>query len=38
VLNQPNICHLHDVGPDYLVMELVEGTTLAEEIRAEEVK
>ncbi len=32
-LNQPNICHLYDVGPDYLVMELVEGTTLAEEIR-----
>jgi eukaryotic-like serine/threonine-protein kinase len=24
-LNHPNICTLHDVGPDYLVMELVEG-------------
>jgi eukaryotic-like serine/threonine-protein kinase len=24
-LNHPNICHLYDVGPDYLVMELVEG-------------
>src|SRR5690349_16049687 len=24
-LNQPNICHLYDVGPNYLVMELVEG-------------
>src|SRR5204863_3783054 len=24
-LNHPNICHLYDVGPDYLVMELIEG-------------
>jgi serine/threonine protein kinase len=24
-LNHPNICALYDVGPDYLVMELVEG-------------
>jgi len=32
-LNHLNICHLYDVGPDYLVMELVEGTTLVEEIR-----
>jgi hypothetical protein len=24
-LNHPNICHLYDVGPDYLVMEYVEG-------------
>jgi len=22
-LNHPNICHLYDVGPNYLVMELV---------------
>src|SRR3989454_1233398 len=31
-LNHPNICHLYDVGPSYLVMELVEGPTLAERI------
>jgi serine/threonine protein kinase/dipeptidyl aminopeptidase/acylaminoacyl peptidase len=27
-LNHPNICHLYDVAPNYLVMELVEGDTL----------
>jgi eukaryotic-like serine/threonine-protein kinase len=27
-LNHPNVCTLHDVGPNYLVMELVEGDTL----------
>ena len=32
-LNHPNICHLYDVGPNYLVMELVEGPTLADRIR-----
>ena len=31
-LNHPNICHLYDVGPNYLVMEYVEGPTLAERI------
>src|SRR5205814_8078777 len=31
-LNHPNICTLHDVGPSYLVMELIEGPTLAERI------
>jgi TolB-like protein/tRNA A-37 threonylcarbamoyl transferase component Bud32/Tfp pilus assembly protein PilF len=24
-LNHPNICTLHDIGPDYLVMEFIEG-------------
>ncbi len=28
-LNHPNICTVHDVGPNYLVMELVEGETIA---------
>ena len=27
-LNHPHICQLYDVGPDYLVMEYVEGTPL----------
>src|SRR5215467_2854369 len=28
-LNHPNICTLYDVGPNYLVMELVQGETIA---------
>ena len=32
-LNHPNICTLHDVGPNYLVMEFIEGSTLAAEIK-----
>jgi len=31
-LNHPNIATLYDVGPNYLVMELVEGPTLQERI------
>jgi eukaryotic-like serine/threonine-protein kinase len=27
-LNHPNICILHDVGPNYIVMELVDGAPL----------
>ena len=33
-LNHPNICTLYDVGPNYLVMELVEGETLSKIIEA----
>jgi eukaryotic-like serine/threonine-protein kinase len=32
-LNHPNICTVYDVGPNYLVMELVEGETLAERLK-----
>jgi serine/threonine-protein kinase len=32
-LNHPNICHIYDVGPNYLVLELVEGPTLAHRIK-----
>jgi eukaryotic-like serine/threonine-protein kinase len=32
-LNHPNICTVHDVGPNYLVMELVEGETLADRLK-----
>jgi ligand-binding sensor domain-containing protein/serine/threonine protein kinase len=31
-INHPHICTIHDVGPNYLVMELVSGPTLAEKI------
>jgi len=31
-LNHPNVCTLYDVGPNYLVMELIDGATLAERI------
>jgi len=31
-LNHHNICSLFDVGPNFLVMELIEGPTLAERI------
>ncbi|HVI07668.1 MAG TPA: protein kinase [Candidatus Binatia bacterium] len=36
-LNHPHICHLYDIGSqngtDYLVMELLEGETLAEKLK-----
>src|SRR5438876_5498382 len=36
-LNHPNICALYDVGPNYLVMEYIEGPTLAGPIPLAEV-
>jgi serine/threonine-protein kinase len=33
-LNHANVCQIYDVGPNYLVMELVAGPTLADRIRA----
>jgi serine/threonine protein kinase len=35
-LNHPHICHLYDVGSDYLVMELVDGKPLAGPVPAAE--
>jgi eukaryotic-like serine/threonine-protein kinase len=32
-LNHPHICTLHDVGPNYIVMELVEGETIADRLK-----
>jgi serine/threonine protein kinase len=32
-LNHPHICAIYDVGPNYLVMELIEGRTLAVRIK-----
>src|SRR5450432_4143269 len=33
-LNHPNICTLYDVGPNYFVMELVEGETIAARLKS----
>src|SRR5271170_129212 len=35
-LNHPHICTLHDVGPDYLVMEYVQGAPLSGPMPVEE--
>jgi TolB-like protein len=32
-LNHPNVCTLYDIGPNYLVMELVDGHSLRELLR-----
>src|SRR5882672_6509196 len=32
-LNHPQICALYDVGPNYLVMEFVQGETLGASLR-----
>jgi len=34
-LNHPNICHLYDVGPDYLVMEYIDGASLRGPVAAD---
>ena len=33
-LNHPNICTLHDIGANYLVMELVEGETIRARLKS----
>jgi eukaryotic-like serine/threonine-protein kinase len=33
-LNHPHICQIYDVGADYLVLEYLEGQTLADRIRS----
>jgi eukaryotic-like serine/threonine-protein kinase len=33
-LNHPHICALYDVGPNYLVMELVDGETIAARLKS----
>jgi serine/threonine protein kinase len=32
-LNHPHVCTLYDVGPNYMVMEFIEGSTLAAELK-----
>ena len=33
-LNHPNICTLYDIGPNYLVMELLEGESMAARLKS----
>src|SRR3569832_1297231 len=35
-LNHPHICQIHDVGPEYLVMEYVNGRPLSGPLPVEE--
>jgi serine/threonine protein kinase len=37
-LNHPNICQLYDVGPSYLVMEFIEGETVAAQLKTRPLK
>jgi len=34
-MNHPYICALHDIGPNYLVMEYIKGETLEARINQE---
>jgi serine/threonine-protein kinase len=36
-LNHPNICQVYDVGPDYLVLEYIEGYPISGPLPADEV-
>src|ERR1700691_2036375 len=36
-LNHPHICHLYDVGPNYLVMEYIEGAPIKGPLPVEQV-
>src|ERR1700691_3087674 len=35
-LNHPNICQIYDVGPDYLVLEYIDGEPLTGPLQVEE--
>src|ERR1700729_1811187 len=35
-LNHPNICQIHDVGPDYLVLEHIDGEPIRGPLPMEE--
>src|SRR5215469_1028582 len=37
-LNHPNVCTLHDVGPNYLVMELIDGPTVGDRIKHDPIR
>src|ERR1700722_4815960 len=35
-LNHPHICQIYDIGPDYLVLEYVEGKPISGPLRVEQ--
>ena len=35
-LNHPNICQIHDIGDDYLVLEYIEGKSLSSPLQEQE--